>query len=169
MYLESIPLPDLLRLHADVLRELRQRGVVRSENGPAGDYAELLVARALELTLASKSARGYDATDKAGHRFQIKSRRIMQENGSRQLSAIRGLDLELFGSLVGVLFASDFTIRRACVLPRNMVPEVAKYRAHVNGWIMHLRDDLWTRSGVEDITNQVRAAADLISTAQGRK
>ena len=58
MYLESIPLPDLLRLHADVLRELRQRGVVRSENGPAGDYAELLVARALELTLASKSARG---------------------------------------------------------------------------------------------------------------
>lgn len=169
MNLDSIPLADLLRLHADVLGELRRREVVRSANGLAGDYAELIVARALGLSLAPRSARGYDATDVAGRRFQIKSRRFTRENGSRQLSAIRGLDLEPFDFLVGVLFEADFTILRACLMPRNVVSEVATYRPWVNAWIMHLRDDLWSHSSVEDVTNKVRAAAGLINSNEGRK
>lgn len=33
---------DLLRLYGEILTELRERGVVRSENSPVGDVAEYL-------------------------------------------------------------------------------------------------------------------------------
>ena len=32
---------DLLRQHADALKELRQRGTIRTSNNPVGDYAEM--------------------------------------------------------------------------------------------------------------------------------
>ena len=53
--LSSHTAAELFALYRSILRELRARGVVRTENAPAGDYAEHLVARALGGTLASNS------------------------------------------------------------------------------------------------------------------
>lgn len=44
--LQQLTSLDLLRLHGRIIDELRGRGVVRTGNGPIGDYAELLFARA---------------------------------------------------------------------------------------------------------------------------
>ncbi|MBA2567895.1 MAG: hypothetical protein H0V11_00960 [Actinobacteria bacterium] len=44
--LEDMTTAELLALSRASLRELKRRGVVRSGNAPAGDYAELLVQRA---------------------------------------------------------------------------------------------------------------------------
>ena len=44
--------PVLFSLYRAILRELKGRGVIRTENAPAGDYAEYLVAAALGGKLA---------------------------------------------------------------------------------------------------------------------
>jgi hypothetical protein len=82
---------ELLVMYGRVLDILRLRGITRSTNNPVADYAEGLCARALNLKLADKSTAGYDATDPTGYKIEIKARRITKENGSRQLSAIRGI------------------------------------------------------------------------------
>jgi hypothetical protein len=54
---------ELLGQYAGILRTLRERGVVRSANAPAGDYAEWLFAKALGGTLVDNfSVKSYDLT-----------------------------------------------------------------------------------------------------------
>ncbi len=152
--------PQLLALYADILHELRQRAIIRSTNNPAADYAEYLVATALDLDLATNSTAGYDATDRMdGTRYQIKGRRPTMKNPSRQLGAIRNLPARHFDYLAGVLFAEDFSVARACLIPAAVVEREAIYIAHTNSWMLHLRDSLWRHKAVLDITPAVRAAA----------
>jgi len=153
MELELLKTHELLVLFSSVLDELRRRGTIRSTNNPVADYAESLVARALSLKLAPKSSTGYDAIDALGRRYEIKGRRPTKQNRSTQLSAIRGLDLEHFSFLAGVLFAEDFSVHRACLIPYKIVKEIAVYRPHVNAWILHLRDSIWSIPDVQDITD----------------
>lgn len=160
--LKGLGTTELLRLFAAVLDELRGRGVIRSANNPVADYAERLMACALSLDLKSKSTTGFDAMDAQGRRYEIKGRRLTRQNRSTQLSVIRGLDLKHFDFLGGVLFDEDFSVARACLIPRDVVERTAVYRAHVNGWILHLRPGLWQEPGVEDISAQVRAAQPMV-------
>ncbi|QGY03599.1 hypothetical protein MMSR116_18175 [Methylobacterium mesophilicum SR1.6/6] len=46
---------ELLELHGAVIEELRERKIVRSANGPIGDYAEFLFAKAFGWTLVNNS------------------------------------------------------------------------------------------------------------------
>jgi hypothetical protein len=143
---------ELLALFGEVLCELRARKVVRSTNNPVADYAEGLVAKALGLELLAGSTTGCDATDALGKRYEIKGRRLTEHNPSTQLSVVRGLDKCHFDFLAGVLFNEDFSIQRACLIPHAVVLRKAKYRQHVNGWILFLRSGLWDEPGVADIT-----------------
>lgn len=159
--LAAFSVPDLLLLYASVLRELRERRVLRSTNNPVADYSEWLVARALGLELAPASGAGHDAVAPDGTRYQIKGRRMTPSNGSRQLSAFRGFagtDVEPFDYLAGILFNFDFTVHRGALIPVAIVRERSTWAAHVNGWRFHLRDAVWSLPGVVDITDQVRAA-----------
>lgn len=160
--LSQMETPALLALFAGVMEELRQREVCRSSNNPVADYAEFLVARALGLELAPKSSTGFDAEGEQGRRYEIKARRPTKHNRSRQLSPIRGLDEKHFEYLVGVLFNDDFSVQRACLIPHGIVQEVATYRKHVNGWILHLAESLWNVEGVEDITPQLQLAEQQV-------
>lgn len=154
--LKEIAPPDLLSLYCTLLDELRKRGIVRSTNNPVADYAERLISSALNLQLEMKSTTGFDATDNEGNRYEIKARRLTLHNKSRQLSAIRGLDKNHFNYLAGVLFAEDFSVQRACLIPISVVQRLSVYRQHVNAWILHLRDPVWEVDGVKDITDKVR-------------
>jgi hypothetical protein len=153
---------ELLRLFCGILSELRRRGVIRSSNNPVADYTERLVATALSLDLQSKSTTGFDGADRKGKKYEIKGRRVTKENRSTQLGVIRGLEQGHFDYLAGVLFSEDFAVTRACLVPREVVLRVAKYRPHVNGWILHLRPSLWTEGGVRDISESIRAAERVV-------
>lgn len=153
--------PQLFATYVGVLKELRRRNITRSTNNLAADYAEFLVSRALGLTLLTRSTAGFDAIDKNGKRYEIKSRRITAHNKSRQLSVLRGMKKRHFDYLIGVLFAEDFTIQRVCLVPFRVVNQLSTYRKHVNGWIFHLRDIVWKHPGVKDITRQVRSQQEL--------
>ena len=88
---ESLTVAELLNLYSQVLRELRERGVIRTKN-LVGDIAEGLVASRLGLVLATSSNAGYEALDPNGMRYQVKSRLPTPENPSTELGAIRKLD-----------------------------------------------------------------------------
>ena len=68
---------ELLRLYSGVIRELKAYKVIRTNN-VVGEYAEWLVSKRMNLTLAPPSEKGYDASsrDESGReiRYQIKSR-----------------------------------------------------------------------------------------------
>lgn len=150
---------DLMRLYGDVIDELRDRGVVRTGNAPLGDYAEHLFAKAFSWSLASNSASGHDATDAAGLRFQIKSRRLRSTSKSeRQLSEIRSLPDAKFDMLAGVLFDRRFDVYRAALVPHAVVVQRAKFIPYLNAWRFMLDDDVWHVPGVRDVTAALSAA-----------
>lgn len=158
--LSSKATSELLKEFAGILTELRKRRLIHSSNNPVADYAEHLVCKALSLTPAPPSNKGYDATDDRGCRYEIKGRRVTAGNPSRQLSAIRDIDGQHFDFLAVVLFASDFSVTQAFVVPASQVKAAARYREHVNAWILHGSDRLCAQKGVRNITPLVKRAAD---------
>lgn len=155
-----LPVLDLLRLHASILSELASRGIVRTKNNPVADYAEHLVSKALSLTLEPKSNKGYDATDSNGRRYEIKTRREDPNRKTTLTSPIRDLEGKHFDELIIVLFAEDYTVKKAIQLPRRLVKKVGKYRKHVNGWVISLRASLWDAEGCTDITERIQQAQE---------
>lgn len=147
---------DLLRTYAAVMRELRERDVVRSTNNPVGDLAELLASRAFKLKLESKSTAGFDGVARGGTRYQVKARRRTPENDSTQLSAIRNLGAKRFEYLLAILFDEDFSIERAFRIPRETVSKYARYSAHVNGHILSLRGAILEDARTKDVTTRLR-------------
>jgi hypothetical protein len=162
--LSGLDVRSLLRLYCAIGQELILRKLTRSTNNPVGDYAEYLFATALSLTLAGNSAKGYDAVDADGQRYQIKGRRPTPANPSRQLSVIRNLDSKPFEFLAGVVFAPDFAVLRAALIPHNVVLCRSKYSEHVNGWLFHLEDHIWMADGVRDVTIAICAVEAGLST-----
>src|SRR5687767_14682430 len=90
--LRRLPTAHLLALYGDVLKELRERKIVRSSNNPAADYAEMLAAKVFKLTLNTNSTAGCDGCDPAGKRYEVKCRRRTRARASTQLSPFRNLD-----------------------------------------------------------------------------
>ena len=154
--LPDLSVPELLATHSAVIEELRRRGVVRSKNNPTGDYAEWLVSSKLGLTLESNSAKGFDAVDHSGSRYQIKGRRITPDNKSAQLGVIRNLEGHDFDFLVGVVFDKDWVVLRAAIIPHRTLAGLAVFRPHVNGHVMHLRPSVFDEQDVVDVTTALR-------------
>lgn len=155
----SVTTAELLASYGAILSALRERGVIRTENSPVGDYAEYFAARAFDLTLADNSGIGWDGRDSAGIRYQIKGRRITRWSTSRQLGTMRGLDGDPFDVLVGVLLDEQCVVLRAALIPIATVRTLARRSEHVNGSSIFLRESVWLEPGVVDVTDRLRAAA----------
>lgn len=155
---------QLLRLHCHIGDELRERGISRTGNGPLGDYAEHLFARAFDWSLEGNSTSGHDAVDADGRRYQIKARRLTKRSPSRQLGAIRQLSDHRFDSLAAVLFDEGMDVKRAALIPHEIVVELAKRSEHTNSWRFMLTDRVWNIPGVEDVTSRLNA---VISVHEG--
>ncbi len=139
MNLKELGVKELLQLQASITNELKDRKIVRTQNNPLGDYTEWIVAKALNLQLASNSKSGYDGETKDGVRIQIKGRRITPSNNSRQLSAIRKYEERDFDELAAVIFDENFDIIDAVLIPHEVVGEYATYREHVNAHILLIK------------------------------
>ena len=144
---------ELLCLHSEIIGELQRRDIVRTQNNPIGDYTEWLVCKCLKLQMESNSKAGFDATDSAGLRYQIKGRRSAGRN--IQFSAIRNLEQDHFDFVVAVAFNLDYTIRFAVKLSPTSVERIARYQQHVNAHILILTDNYVGSDGVEDITQDL--------------
>ena len=157
MDLSALSPPELLNLHAGISEELRQRGIVRSSNNPVGDLAEYLFCRAFGWTQATNSAKSADAACSEGKLYQVKGRRTTRHNGSRQLGALRGLADGGFDFLAGVIFAEDYTVARAAIVPHATVLANASYVELTNSWKFIMRDAVWEWPETLDVTTELRA------------
>lgn len=153
--LEALSVAELLRLYADIVEDLRRRGITRSDNNPVADYTEHLVAGALGLEPASNSTAGYDATDSAGLRYQIKGRRLTKHNRSTQLSAIRNLENRPFDYLVAVVYRADFTVDYAAQIPYDVVVTRSRPDLHTNSARFMMTRNVLDDPGVIDLSLQL--------------
>ena len=146
----------LLASYRRVLSELRELGVVRSGNAPAGDYAEWLVSKATQGGLAPPSEKSWDVRTPEGERLQVKSRFVSDPEtaGQRQLSTIRSWD---FDALVIVLFDDEFGVGRAARLPLEVIRESARADEHVRGQRVIATEELLSLG--ENWTERLREAA----------
>jgi len=152
----SMSTAEILKCHVDLMEELRNRDILRSANNPTGDLAEYLFCRAFGWEQAANSKAGYDATDDAGIRYQIKGRRVHRRNSSRQLSALRKLTANPFDVLAAVLFDDDYNVTRAALIPHQFVASQARYREHTNSHLFLLRDTVWNEKTVIDVTSELQ-------------
>jgi hypothetical protein len=157
MDLSHLTAAELLSLHVGVGDELRARGITRSSNNPTGDLAEYLFRKAFGWEPAGNSTANFDATDREGNLYQIKGRRITRLNPSRQLSAIRDLAGGHFHFLAGVIFAEDYSVQRAAIIPHAVIAGGASFVERTNSHKFLLRDNVWDLRGVRDVTPELRA------------
>lgn len=149
---ENLTVAELLNCYTQILRALKERGVIRTKN-LVGDIAEGLVATKLGLMLADNSNAGYDAIDADGMRYQVKSRLPTEENPSTELGAIRNLEKREFDYLIGILLNAEFRTRHAVKVPYDTVVQHAKYKPSQKGHVLHLRGSWLKDPNVQDITH----------------
>jgi len=150
---------ELLALNRQTLHELHRRGVIRTLNAPAGDWAELLVATAYDGTLAPNSEKSFDVEISDGRRLQVKARVLDRDKaGSPILSAIRTWDFD--ACVIVLLSTDDLSVLAASEIPTEALQQVASYRKHTNAWVVRPTPAVMA-SGV-DVTELLQgAAADL--------
>ena len=142
-----------------VLTELRARGVIRTQNPPAGDYGEWLVVRALGGELAGNSEKSYDVLNADWGKVQVKTRVVSTpvRPGQLQTSPFRseGFEHAAFVQLA----EADLQVVRSVLLPLDVVRAHWRDRPHVNGRVVMMTPPLMAHPQGVDITDQLRAAA----------
>lgn len=164
------PLPDLagvsgaklFELYAGVLAELRARDVVRTNNPPAGDYAEWLMAKAFGALLEKNSKKSYDLMTERQGRIQVKARVVSPTPtaGQLQTSPFRSKDFDVAAF---VLFSqSDYEVVAASLVPLSVLEQWWKWNKHMNGYRLHMKAQLMAHPEAIDITGKLRAAAESL-------
>jgi len=154
--IETMPVAELLSTYRRILRELRRRGTIRTNNAPAGDFAELLVQQYLGGQLAeTPSEKGWDISAN-GKQYQVKARLVddPRNNGQRLLSVFRswGFDLGVI-----VLFDDDFKVWKASIVPVETMRQRTYPSKQLGGDLLYAKDDLMKLG--EDITEALQKIA----------
>jgi hypothetical protein len=148
MDLGRLAVRELLALWASSLRELRDRGVVRTFNNPIGDVAEELVAQHYGGERGSFSQKTWDV--RVGRELlQVKALRRTGVRTRRNLSPIRSDDG--YTAVIVVMFTEDLRVEEALRVPREVVNELFPRRAHVNGRIIDVGRRLLEHRAVDVI------------------
>jgi len=153
--LELVPLPELFARYGEILRELRRRRVVRTNDAPAGGWAEYLVCKYLAGTPAPNSEKSWDVLAPPHGRVQVKARVVFDPSNrsQRQLSSLRSFSFDV---LAVVLFDDLLTVWRAVLLPVLEVQERARRDPHVNGHRLMATDALLNMGAATDVTEDLR-------------
>ncbi len=161
MKLKEMTHTELLAHYVQIREEFRARGISRSENSITSDLAEYLFCSVFGWEQEPNSKSGYDATDSKGTRYQIKGHWMHRRTRSRQLSPLRNLKKRPFDILAGILFADDYQVLRAALIPWAVIDEHARHNAYTNSAIFHLRDGIWSLDGVQDVTDRLRGQLNI--------
>lgn len=130
--------PALLSQYAEILAELRARGVVRTSNAPLGDYAEYVALRAYGGTLAPNSAKSYDLLTIDERRVQVKARTVsLTTSPSAVFSVFRSFDFDV-ATLI-VLDARTYGLQWAREMSPEDVRGASRWSPHVNGHLLQVR------------------------------
>ena len=136
---------ELLADWAAIMRQLRARDVIRTNNNPIGDIAEAIVAAHYNGERGSFSQAGWDVLLHDGTKLQVKALRLAGASGRRNLSPIRDTD---YDAVIVVIFDENFRVTEALRIERETVEQLFPHRAHVNGRIITVTKKLRAADGV---------------------
>ena len=157
--LENLKTAELMRLHRSSLFELHRRGIVRTLNAPQGDWAELLVAKAYDGSLAPNSEKSYDVIAGDGRQLQVKARALDHERvGSSITSPFRSWGFD--AAIIVLLDPADLSVGRAAEFTVDEVRANAMVRPHVNGYVLRPNSALMDL-GI-DVTDRLKVAAEAL-------
>lgn len=129
------PTSDLLSQYAQILAELRARGVVRTSNAPLGDYAEHMALSVYGGALAPNSAKSYDLTDADGRTIQVKARTVSASTSpSAVFSVFRSFDFSVATLLV--LDSRTYAVKSAHEMDPEQVRAASRWSEHVRGHLL---------------------------------
>jgi len=130
----------LLLQYNDIIKKLRKKSVLRS-NKLVSDVGEHIVCRKMGLTLAkSKVNKGYDATDKIGKKYEIKSRWNTDWNDVT-LFSVSKKQREKTDYIVYIEFTFDWGINKLFKIPTEKLKTDKCGQVHLknNHWIEEYR------------------------------
>jgi hypothetical protein len=74
------------------------------------------------------------------------------------LGAIRNLKDKPFDVLAVVIFKEDYTVQHAALIPWAVVVKLAgEQQTHTNSHRFLLREDVWNKPGVRDVTRKLKS------------
>jgi len=161
-YLSTLSAPELLAVSGRAEQMLRDRGVLRTRNRPAGDYAEYLIWKEFGGNLAPNSQRDWDVKTDDGERIQVKgcALPVGSPPSSADFSAMRGFDFDL---LILVVFREpNYLVEEAWRAPIGIVRQAAKHSDYLNASHVRLTKQFRAIEGVESIAEQLRATAERL-------
>lgn len=112
---------QLLGDWAAIMRELADRNVIRTNNNPLGDIAELVVANHVGGERGSFSQAGWDVITPDGEKVQVKALREVPGKKRTNFSPVGDSDYDF---VVLVIFDENFRVTQALRLDRELVEEV---------------------------------------------
>jgi hypothetical protein len=132
---------DFIRCYTSARRGLTTLGILRSERTLQGDYAEWLIARLLNLELATSGVHPiYDATDETGKTYQIKARVVRHLKQSTSFD-FRDLTKE-FDYLVCVFLEEEsLDLLGVLRVPYNVVREHERVGGNRFAWNRQAQQD----------------------------
>ncbi len=144
---------ELLQVEVSIVAELRQRGVVRTNNKPLGDIAEQVVLAARGGVLEANSMKSHDLTDPSDRRIQVKAMGGRAASKTGKFSPFRCFDFDI---AVFLVFESQtFELALARGVSANDIETVSRYSAHTNGRQPTLRQ---IENAGTDVTDEMRDA-----------
>lgn len=155
--MSDFPVRDLLQLEAGIVAELRKRNLVRTNNKPLGDIAEMVVLFARGGVMEPNSTKSHDVTDLNGRRIQVKAMGKRASGRSAKFSPFRSFE---FDSAVFLVFDSEnFNLILAREVAGDDIKSVARYSSHTNGRQPTLRQ---IEGLGDDVTDEMRLAYDAL-------
>ncbi|HWH12784.1 MAG TPA: hypothetical protein VG165_16805 [Solirubrobacteraceae bacterium] len=148
--------PQLLRDWGAIMRALRARDVIRTNNNPVGDIAEAIVARHYRGLRGSSAQAGWDVETADGERIQVKAIRQTPSKQHWNVSPIRDRDYDY---VVIVIVDEDFVVTEGLRLSRATVEDLFPHREWVNGRVITVTAALRASPRVEIL--DLSAAAEL--------
>jgi len=137
---------DLLRDWAAIMRALRERGIIRTNNNPTGDIAEAIVREHYGGVRGGFTQAGWDVRTADGERLQVKALRRTRNGNRRNLSPIRDRD---YDAVIVVIFDEDFRVDHALKLSRQLVESMFPHKPYVNGRIVTVTQALYEHPDAE--------------------
>lgn len=128
---------QLIEAYASILGELRQRGLVRTNNAPSGDLAEYACAIVYGGTLVLNSEKSYDLHACDGRRIQVNVRNMRSDTRQSAIfSVFRSID---FDACIFVLIDTDTQrVRAAFERSADYVATHGTHRAHTHGFAVRV-------------------------------
>ena len=130
---------QVLKKYLSCWKKLKKAGIIRSNNLTA-DIGEYFVCEKLKLKQVKQGNMGFDAKNKYGKKYEIKTRKASTKNAENLVFPIYNESPYLFDYLVLANLDYYFRIERLIIIPKRLIRKYKKkYRIYISNKLIEER------------------------------